>query len=327
MNVGRRRVVATVSAMEIIRDMDWCPRPENGTVVTVGEYDGVHRGHRAVIGEMHRMAAERGCRTGVVTFDVHPASVIQPDSAPMLLGTLEHKLELLAETGVDYTVVVRFDHAQSRVSPEDFINTVLVDCLKVRAVTVGADFHFGKDRRGNVEMLRAVGEVAGYEVYGLPLVKELTGTGDVISSTSIRKALSEGDVEKANRLLGRRFEVRGVVRAGDRRGRTIGFPTANIPTDPQYQIPADGVYAAFYERPDGAIHPAAVNVGRRPTFYEFAERSLIEAHLIGFRGDLYDESARLRFVARMRGEKKFDGIDQLRTQLELDIEQATKILR
>lgn len=307
--------------------MDWCPRPENGTVVTVGEYDGVHRGHRAVIAEMHRMAAERGCKTAVVTFDVHPASIVRPESAPLLLCTLEHKLELLAETGVDYTLVVHFDEAQSKVPPEEFIQSVLIDCLRARAVTVGADFHFGKNRRGNVELLRAVGVEAGYEVYGLPLVKQLTGGGDIISSTSIRRALSEGDIATANRLLGRQFEVRATVTPGDRRGRTIGFPTANLPTDPQFQLPADGVYAAWYERQDGSVHPAAVNIGKRPTFYESAERSLIEAHLIGFRGDLYDEQARLRFVARLRGEVRFDGIDALKRQLELDIAEAAAVLQ
>jgi len=306
--------------------MDWCPRPNNGTVVTVGEYDGVHRGHRAVIAEMHRMAAERGCKTAVVTFDVHPASIVRPDSAPLLLSTLEHKLELLAETGVDYTLVVHFDEAQSKVPPEEFIQSVLIECLKVRAVTVGADFHFGNQRRGNIEMLRSIGEAEGYDVYGLPLVKQLTGNGDIISSTEIRSCLAAGDIDKTNRLLGRPFEVRSIVSPGDRRGRTIGFPTANLPMDPQYQVPADGVYAAYYERPDGTIHPAAVNIGRRPTFYEFAERSLIEAHLIGFRGDLYDEQAKLRFIKRLRGEKKFDGIDSLRTQLAIDIEDAASAL-
>lgn len=312
--------------VEVIRDMDWCPRPNNGTVVTVGQYDGVHRGHRAVIAEMHRMAAERGCKTAVVTFDAHPASIVRPDSAPLLLTTLEHKLELLAETGVDYTLVVRFDEAQSKVPPEEFIQSVLIECLKARAVTVGADFHFGNQRRGNIEMLRSIGEAEGYSVYGLPLVKQLVGNRGVISSTEVRASLADGDIDKANRLLGRPFEVRSIVSPGDRRGRTIGFPTANLPMDSQYQVPVDGVYAAYYERPDGTIHPAAVNIGRRPTFYEFAERSLIEAHLIGFRGDLYDESAKLRFIKRLRGERKFDGIDSLRTQLAIDIEDATSAL-
>lgn len=312
--------------MEIIRDPAWSPALEQGSVVTVGEYDGVHRGHRTVISEMHRMAAERGCATAVVTFDRHPATIVRPDSAPLLLCDLDHKLELLAETGVDYTLVVEFTPEQAEVPAEMFARQVLVDCLQARAVVVGADFHFGQGRRGNVETLGAVGEEFGYEVVGLPLVKQLTGEGEVISSTSIRAALSEGDVEKAHRLLGRPFEVRGVVTPGDRRGRTIGFPTANIPTTPDLQVPADGVYAAWYVRDDGAQYPAAVNIGKRPTFYDDAERSLIEAHLIGFRGDLYGESAKVRFVRRLRGEKKFDGIDSLKQQLVKDVADAAKCL-
>ncbi|OUW33613.1 MAG: riboflavin biosynthesis protein RibF [Actinobacteria bacterium TMED172] len=312
--------------MEIIRDPAWSPALEQGSVVTVGEYDGVHRGHRTVISEMHRMAAERGCATAVVTFDRHPATIVRPESAPLLLCDLDHKLELLAETGVDYTLVVEFTPEQAEVPAEMFARQVLVDCLQARAVVVGADFHFGQGRRGNVETLGAVGEEFGYEVVGLPLVKQLTGEGEVISSTSIRAALSEGDVEKAHRLLGRPFEVRGVVTPGDRRGRTIGFPTANIPTTPDLQVPADGVYAAWYVRDDGAQYPAAVNIGKRPTFYDDAERSLIEAHLIGFRGDLYGESAKVRFVRRLRGEKKFDGVDSLKQQLVKDVADAVKCL-
>lgn len=306
--------------------MEWCPVLEHGSVVTVGEYDGVHRGHRTVISEMHRMAAERGCRTAVVTFDRHPASVVRPESAPLLLCDLDHKLELLAETGVDYTLVVEFDERQAAVPAEDFARQVLVECLQARAVVVGADFHFGQGRRGNVDTLRSVGTEDGYEVVGLPLVKQLTGDGEVISSTSIRAALADGDVERAHRLLGRPFEVRGAVSPGDRRGRTIGFPTANLPTTADLQVPADGVYAAWYVRPDGSQYPAAVNVGKRPTFYEFAERSLIEAHLIGFRGDLYDETAKLRFVRRLRGERRFDGVDELTAQLRKDVEDAAKVL-
>ena len=292
--------------MEIIRDLAWSPTLEQGSVVTVGEYDGVHRGHRTVVAEMHRMAAERGCATAVVTFDRHPATVVRPESAPLLLCDLDHKLELLAETGVDYTLVVEFTEEQAQVSAETFARQILVDCLQARAVIVGADFHFGKGRRGNVETLRVVGDECGYEVVGLPLVKQLTGEGEVISSTSIRSALTDGDVEKAHRLLGRPFEVRGVVTPGDRRGRTIGFPTANLPTTPDLQVPSDGVYAAWYIREDGTQYPAAVNIGKRPTFYDYADRSLIEAHLIGFRGDLYGEIAKVRFVRRLRGERKFE---------------------
>ncbi len=312
--------------MEIIRDLAWSPTLEQGSVVTVGEYDGVHRGHRTIISEMHRLAAERGCATAVVTFDRHPATVVRPESAPLLLCDLDHKLELLAETGVDYTLVVEFTPEQAEVPAESFARQVLVDCLQARAVVVGADFHFGKGRRGDVQMLGEVGEEYGYQVIGLPLVKQLTGEGEVISSTSIRTALSDGDVEKAHRLLGRPFEVRGVVTPGDRRGRTIGFPTANIPTTIDLQVPSDGVYAAWYIRDDGAQYPAAVNIGKRPTFYEDADRSLIEAHLIGFRGDLYGETAKVRFVRRLRGERKFDGVEALKEQLVKDVADAAKCL-
>ena len=252
--------------MEIIRDPAWSPALEQGSVVTVGEYDGVHRGHRTVISEMHRMAAERGCATAVVTFDRHPATIVRPESAPLLLCDLDHKLELLAETGVDYTLVVEFTPEQAEVPAEMFARQVLVDCLQARAVVVGADFHFGQGRRGNVETLGAVGEEFGYEVVGLPLVKQLTGEGEVNFLNFYCAALSEGDVEKAHRLLGRPFEVRRVVTPGDRRGRTIGFPTANIPTTPDLQVPADGVYAAWYVRDDGAQYPAAVKHRKKAHF-------------------------------------------------------------
>ncbi len=315
--------------MEIIHDMHWRPMLDQGSVITVGEYDGVHRGHRTVISEMHRIAAERGCATAIVTFDRHPASIVRPESAPLLLCDLNHKLELLAETGVDYTLVVKFDEVQAQVPAETFAREVLVDCLDARVVVVGADFHFGRERKGNIDTLRNVGEQHGYEVVGLPLVKHLTGNGEVISSTSIRTALMEGDVERAHRLLGRPFEIRGTVSVGDSRGRELGFPTANVPTTPDLLVPADGVYAAWYLRPDGSQYPAAVNVGRRPTFYEFAERSLVEAHLIGFRGDLYDEAASVKFVRRLRPEIKFEGpnaIAALQHQMRRDVEDTLKHL-
>ncbi len=306
--------------------MDWCPSPPNGTVLTVGQYDGVHRGHRAVISEMHRLAAERGCRTAVVTFDVHPASVVRPESAPLLLSTLDTKLELLAETGVDYTLVVHFDELRAKEAPEEFVRDVLINCLSARAVVVGDDFHFGYQRRGDVALLEAMGREAGFAAVGLPLVHQLGKTAEILSSTSIRAALSRGDLETATRMLGRNYEIRGTVEPGDRRGRTIGFPTANIPTPVELQLPADGVYAAHYVRPDGTVYPAAVNIGRRPTFYEEADRSLVEAHLIGFRGDLYGEEARVQFVKRLRGEVRFAGVEELKAQLATDVEQAAAVL-
>ncbi len=320
-----RRPSDTVAGMQVIRDMDWCPMPSQGTVVTVGAYDGVHRGHRAVIAEMHRMAAEMGAATAVVTFDPHPAMVVRPESAPRLLTDLEQKLELLRETGVDYTLVVHFDEERSQESPEGFVRSVLVDCLRARGVVVGDDFHFGRARAGTTRLLRELGQGLGFAVLGMPLVlqQEVEAT---ISSTAIRAALEAGDPGAARRMLGRDFEIRGVVTAGDRRGRTIGFPTANVPTPIEMQLPADGVYACWSHRPDGTRLPAAVNVGKRPTFYDNAEQSLVEAHLIGFRGDVYDEPARVQFVERLRGEQRFDGIDALKAQLALDVERAMELL-
>ncbi|MEM9610888.1 MAG: bifunctional riboflavin kinase/FAD synthetase [Actinomycetota bacterium] len=311
--------------MQVVRDMDWCPRPPEGAIVTVGAYDGIHRGHRAVIGEMHRLAAERGARTAVVTFEPHPAHVVRPESAPRLLTDLDQKLELLRDTGVDYTLVVRFDEERSQESAADFVRSVLVDCLRARAVVVGEDFHFGRNREGDIDMLRRLGGELGFDVNGLSLVQQ-RDLDETISSTAIRAALGNGDVASARHMLGRHFEIRGTVTSGDRRGRTIGFPTANVPTPPQMQLPADGVYACWYHRPDGTRHPAAVNVGKRPTFYDDAERSLVEAHLVGFRGDVYDEPARVQFVERLRGEQRFDGIDALKAQLARDVERSVEVL-
>lgn len=311
--------------MQVVRDMDWCPRPTEGSVVTVGAYDGIHRGHRAVIGEMHRLAAEWGSRTAVATFDPHPAQVVRPASAPRLLTDLDQKLELLRDTGVDYTLVVRFDAERSQERAADFVRSVLVDCLRAKAVVVGEDFHFGRNREGNVARLREFGDEFGFDVNGLALVQR-RDHDQIISSTAIRAALNDGDVASARRMLGRHFEVRGTVTPGDRRGRTIGFPTANVPTASEMQLPADGVYACWYHRPDGTRLPAAVNVGKRPTFYDDADQSLVEAHLVGFRGDVYDEAARVQFVERIRGEERFDGIDALKAQLALDVERSVEVL-
>ncbi len=314
--------------------------PADEHVLTIGVFDGVHIGHRTVIDRVKAIAADLGVGSALVTFEPHPAKVLRPELAPDLLTGLDHKLELLAETGLDTVVVVPFDRARAGESAEEFIDSVLIGCVGARAVVVGEDFHFGKGRLGNVDLLRQVGSHAGFEVHGHGLVprpshsSELTGHGDVdfadlgsaVSSSAIRRALTVGEVALAARLLGRPHEVRGVVVTGDKRGRTIGFPTANVMVEPGFAIPADGVYAGWYLLPDGSPHPAAINVGRRPTFYEHADHSLIEAHLIDFDGDLYGQPARVRFVRRLRGEQRFDGIDALAAQLQHDIEAAAAIV-
>jgi riboflavin kinase/FMN adenylyltransferase len=291
--------------------------PGRRSIVTIGAYDGLHLGHRTVIDHVKSVARERSAQSVIVTFDRHPASLVRPESAPRLLTDQHQKLELLAATGVDAVALVRFDEAQAAESPEDF--------------------HFGRGRAGNVSLLRALGAEHDFDVVPHELITAGNASGTtVISSTAIRRAITEGDVARANEWLGRPYELRGVVADGDKRGRTIGFPTANVEVPSAMCIPGDGVYAAWYERDSGpragAVYPAAVNIGRRPTFYENQPISLIEAHVIDNGPvehqplDLYGESARLRFVARLRGEQKFDGIDALRAQLDRDIAAARNAL-
>ena len=312
--------------VRVVTDLSVSPWPGERAVITVGAYDGVHRGHQAVIAEVRRIADASGARSAVVTFDRHPASVVRPESAPKLLTDLDQKLELLAATGVDATVVVRLDEAQSREEPMSFAQRVLVDCLGTSVVVVGEDFHFGHGREGNVATLRELGAVRDFEVLPLSLVGRSDGPDEPISSTAIRRAMAGGQVELAATLLGHPFEARGVVVQGDQRGRLLGFPTANVEVPIAVCVPADGVYAGWYHRPDGSRHACAINLGRRPTFYEHAEHSLLEAHLLDFNGDLYTEAARVEFTNFLRSERKFDGIDALISQLKNDVDHARVVL-
>jgi riboflavin kinase/FMN adenylyltransferase len=316
--------------MEVIRDAGSCPAPDNGTVVTIGAYDGVHRGHQAVIGRVRDLAESRGLQTAVVTFDRHPAAVVRPESAPPLLTSLDQKIELLDRTGVDYVYVIHFDEVRSKEPAEDFVTEVLIDCLNAKVVVVGEDFHFGHQRRGNVELLESMGATAGFEVVGIELV-DVDGAvaaldEDRVSSTAIRMALREGRLDAANTMLGRSYEVRGVVVDGDKRARDLGFPTANLRVPDDVCIPADGIYAGWYARPDGVLRPAAISLGRRPTFYDDADRSLLEAHVLDFDGDLYGEVARVLFAARLRDELKFDSVDALVTQMSADVAETRRTL-
>jgi len=315
--------------VQVLRDLDECPRPDQGAVVTIGAYDGVHRGHREVIATMRRIAAERNFATAVVTFDRHPASVVRPQSAPRLLTDLDQKLELLEETGVDYALVIHFDEERSKESAEDFVREVLVGCLNAKLVVVGADFHFGHRRRGNVPMLEEMGRELGFEVIGLALVGQDGAPArdeEQVSSTAIRRALVAGDVALAHRLLGREYEIRGMVERGDARGREWGFPTANIAVPDDILLPADGIYAGWYERPNGDSIAAAISLGRRPTVYEAQPYRLLEAHLLDWDGDLYGETARVRFVERLRAELKFDSVEALLEQMARDCDDARRRL-
>lgn len=289
-------------------------------MVTIGVYDGVHLGHRALIAETCAVAERLELPAAVLTFDRHPAQLVAPERAPCLLTDLDQKIELLHATGVDRVEVLAFDEQRRRESAEDFVRDVLVEQMSSKAVVVGRDFHFGHARRGNVELLTELGRALGFEVHGLHLV---AGTdGEVVSSTRIRSLLAEGDVAGAAHLLGRDHEVRGTVVRGDGRARDLGAPTANIEFTRDVCLPADGIYAGWHERPSGEIHPAAISLGRRPTFYGADGALVLESHLLDFAADLYGEPAKLRFAQRLRGQQHYGDIEELREQMAADVQEA-----
>ncbi|HEV3368106.1 MAG TPA: bifunctional riboflavin kinase/FAD synthetase [Acidimicrobiales bacterium] len=296
-----------------------------GTAVTIGAYDGVHLGHRALLADLVARAGAAGLSPVVVTFDRHPASVVRPESAPPLLTDLDQKLELLAECGIERTLVVPFDRARADESAEDFVREVLVETLGAKLVVVGEDFHFGNRRRGNVALLRELGREHGFEVVGVRLTGEDLAP---VSSTRIRSLVAAGDVVGAAALLGRPHEVRGPVVHGDGRGASeLGFPTANLEVSTDIALPADGIYAGYYRRPDGTGYLAAISVGRRPTFYDPASASvLVEAYLLHFEGDLYGELGRVSFVRRLRDERQFDSVDALIAQMHDDVADTERLL-
>ena len=299
-----------------------------GSVVTIGAYDGVHLGHRKVLRLVRELADARGLDAGLVTFDRHPAEVVRPESAPRLLTTLDQRLELLEDTGLlDIVCVLTFDEARSHETAEEFVAEVLVAMLRARVVVVGEDFHFGYRRGGNVALLGQMGADLGFEVVGLGLVApEIDPEHEPYSSTRVRTVLAGGDVAGAAVLLGRPHEVRGSVVAGDRRGHELGFPTANLAVPAEICLPADGIYAGEFRGADGGWRPCAISLGRRPTFYEHADHSLLEAHLLDFDGDLYGQPAAVRFVERLRGEQRFGTVDALVAQMARDCAEARKIL-
>jgi riboflavin kinase/FMN adenylyltransferase len=309
--------------MDIVTDPSTCVPPVGGSAVTIGIYDGVHLGHRALLGELGLRARAAGLTTVVVTFDRHPSSVIRPGSAPALLCDLDQKLELLAAAGVDRTVVVPFDNDRANETAEEFVHGVLVEGLGAKLVVVGEDFRFGHGRKGDVALLQDLGAQSGFEVEGISLQADRDGSGvlaEPISSTRIRSLIADGSVEKAAVLLGRPHQVRGPVMHGDHRGGAeLGFPTANVGVPEGICLPAAGIYAGYYERPDGSKWETAISVGRRPTFYGDDGDLLVEAFLLDFSDDLYGEQARVSFVSRLRDELAFDSTEALIAQMEQDV--------
>jgi len=311
--------------VEVVDGPEHCTPPAGGSAVTIGAYDGVHLGHRHLLRELRRQADARRLASVVVTFDRHPATVVRPQSAPAILTDREQKLELLASAGIDLTLVVPFDEARANETAEEFVLEVLVGALGARVVVVGEDFHFGHRRAGNVALLTEMGARHGFDVLGLPLEEDTSDKA--VSSTRIRELLAAGDVAAAAELLGRPHQVRGTVVHGDGRGGAeLGFPTANVAVPEGMAMPGEGIYACWYQRPDGSVHAAAASLGRRPTFHASAEAPVLEVFLLDFSGDLYGETARVSFVAHLRDERRFDSTEALVRQMTDDVVAARAAL-
>jgi len=289
-------------------------------VVALGNFDGVHLGHQVVLRRAVEEGRRRGERVIAATFHPHPRAVLAPGSEPRLLTTLELRREALHRYGADEVRVIRFDEALSRMSPEEFVGDVLVEEIGAGAVVVGENFRFGHRAAGDVGDLRRIMRWYGGEAYSVPVRSE--DRRAPISSSRIRMLVGEGSVEEAAMLLGRPYVVRGEVVVGDKRGRTIGFPTANVLPDPALVVPARGVYAGF-ARVRKESYPACTNVGVAPTFER--RESRIEAYLLGFGGDLYGRVIDVSFIGRIREEKRFSGVEELKRQIARDVEEARRI--
>jgi riboflavin kinase / FMN adenylyltransferase len=302
--------------------LDALTTPE-GSAVTIGTFDGVHVGHRALIARTKEEAARRGLASAVVTWDRHPAETLRPDAVPPLLSTPERKVELIEELGVDILLVLPFDRSLSQWPPERFVQEVLVNGLAARAVYVGQGWRFGHRARGDVETLTELGAVLGFDAEGMPLA---TVADEAVSSSRVRSCIAEGDMTTARTLLGRPFELEGRVVEGDDRGASLGYPTANVTLDPSLATPPRGIYAGR-ARVEGRIYPAAISLGVKPTFGGDPERSplVLEAHLLDYEGDLYETDLRIEFLERLRDELKFHSVPELVAQMEKDVADTRRL--
>ncbi|MFI1989282.1 bifunctional riboflavin kinase/FAD synthetase [Actinoplanes sp. NPDC020271] len=310
--------------MQRWRGLESVPGGWGRSVVTIGVFDGVHRGHQAIIGHAVKRARDMGLQSVVMTFDPHPSEVVRPGSHPAVLTESVRKAELIEQLGVDALCVVPFTPEFSRLGPEEFVHDVLVEALHAADVVVGDNFRFGHKATGDVTLLETLGRTFGFTVEEAPLV---SADGVVFSSTYIRSCVDAGDVRAAAAALGRPHRLAGVVVRGDQRGRELGFPTANLMTHRYAAVPADGVYAAWLTRggENAGRWPASVSIGTNPTF-EGRERR-VEAYALGFSGDLYGERISLDFVAHLREQRTYDAIEPLVAQIRADVEETRVLLR
>jgi len=293
--------------------MSGLPPAPNGTVVTVGSFDGVHRGHRAVIDAVVRRARSTGRTSVAVTFEPHPLAVLRPEQAPSRLTTATERIAAIAETELDYLVVLEFDRALAALEPEAFVRQVLIDRCRMKHLVVGHDHGFGRGRSGDLAMLQALGRSDGFGVEVVPPITETDG--QVVSSSAIRSAVERGDFAAAARGLGRPYRVSGRVEQGEQRGRTLGVPTVNVAPPPGKLLPPDGVYAVRVEW-GGGVAGGMMNQGSRPTVGD--RHRWLEAHLFDFDGNLYGREIRIEWVAPLRGIRRFESLTALRDQLERD---------
>jgi len=294
--------------------------PQKDILLTIGVFDGVHLGHKHLISRLKELARKQGYLSGVITFSQHPQEVLSPRTRLPSLTGIEQRLALLQDEGVDIVIPLPFTPQLADLSPKQFLK-LLKEFLKMKGLVVGPDFALGKDRQGDIETLRRLGREMAFSVTVVP---PMTIDGEIVSSTAIRKALAEGDMKQARKLLGRPFRLQGRVVTGDRRGWELGFPTANLEVEPGQALPAGGVYAcrAYIE---GKAYPAMTNIGSRPTFG--GGEQLIEAYLLDYNGDLYGHELAIDIIGRLRDEKKFDTAEQLKEQIAQDIKQGKAMLK
>lgn len=293
--------------------------PRRETVLTIGVFDGVHAGHRYLLEKLQQRAAEKKMLSGVVTFNPHPQSVLHPRNRLPWLSNLEDRVQTIQELGIDIVAVLTFTHDLAKLSAKEFISLVKKH-LKMRGIMVGPDFALGRGREGNIPLLRTLGRKIKFSVEVIP---PYTINGEVVSSTLIRQALIQGDMRRVERLMGRYFYLRNKVITSDKRGRVLGFPTANLDIKPQQALPINGIYATIVQV-DSKQFPSVTNIGIRPTFGEGEKR--VETHLLNYKGDLYGKEIRVEFVQKLRDEQRFPSVEELKIQIEKDIREVETIL-